>query len=64
MNTCENCGCRVYGGACTNCDEEAFIAEQYHEQNMSLPDENSEFGQKLIEAEKRQLKRLGYIVPE
>jgi len=55
---CENCGCRVYHGACTNCDEEVFIADQYSEQGMKLPDESSDFEQKLIKAEQRQLDRL------
>lgn len=26
---CEDCGSRMHGGFCTNCDEETFIAEQY-----------------------------------
>ena len=25
---CKNCGCKIYGGACVNCHEEFFIAEQ------------------------------------
>jgi len=58
MEYCENCGCKVYQGACTNCDEEIYIAAQYYDQDMPLPDESSDFGQKLIKAEQRQLKRL------
>lgn len=23
---CENCGCKIYSGYCTNCQEEAYIA--------------------------------------
>ena len=34
MNSCENCGCRVYHGDCVNCDEEAFIDEQRELTNM------------------------------
>jgi len=25
---CEDCGCKVYNGNCTNCHEETFIYEQ------------------------------------
>ena len=31
MKTCEDCGCKVYGGYCTNCNEEHYIEEQYNE---------------------------------
>jgi hypothetical protein len=26
--TCENCGSKVYGLGCVNCDEENYIAQQ------------------------------------
>lgn len=32
MNYCPDCGCKMYGGACTNCHEETYIAEQHYEQ--------------------------------
>jgi len=38
MKTCENCGCKVYNGYCTNCNEEHFIEEQYMENNDYIPD--------------------------
>jgi|SRR3989304_3630429 len=41
-NYCENCGCKVYSGRCTNCHEELYILDQYYEQYMELPDENSD----------------------
>lgn len=28
MNTCPNCGCRVYQLGCVNCDEMAYIDQQ------------------------------------
>ena len=28
MAYCEDCGSRVYGGVCVNCNEDVFIAEQ------------------------------------
>jgi len=28
MQTCENCGCRIYSNGCVNCDEENYIQEQ------------------------------------
>jgi len=52
MSHCEDCGCKVYDGACTNCHEEIYIAEQYHELDIPLPDENTEFTKRLRECEK------------
>lgn len=43
---CEDCGCKVYNGICTNCHEELYIEDQYYELNMPLPDEDSEFMKK------------------
>lgn len=34
---CDDCGCKMYGGLCTNCDEETFIADQYRELGESVP---------------------------
>ena len=36
-NYCENCGCKVFSGACTNCHEEIYIREQYIDLNMEIP---------------------------
>ena len=37
---CEDCGCKVYGGICSNCQEEHFIMEnQYHEDPYPVSDE-------------------------
>ncbi len=38
MSHCENCGCRVYRGLCTNCHEENFIEDQYIDLDMKIPD--------------------------
>lgn len=27
MKTCENCGTKIYGGVCSNCQEELYILE-------------------------------------
>ena len=35
--TCEDCGCRIYDGYCTNCDEVVFIAQQYYSDGESCP---------------------------
>ncbi|WP_156030377.1 hypothetical protein [Chania multitudinisentens] len=54
---CEDCGCKVYSGRCSNCHEASFI---YHEQYMNPdylgngqqltpPDENSDFMRKVRE---------------
>lgn len=37
-STCENCGSKVYGGYCVNCNEEHFIEEQYIELGEKIPD--------------------------
>jgi hypothetical protein len=37
MIACEDCGSRMYGGFCTNCDEEHFIADQYRSDGESVP---------------------------
>lgn len=49
MRYCEDCGCRVYSGRCTNCHEELFIVDQYIELNMPLPDEQTEFMKKVAD---------------
>jgi hypothetical protein len=36
--TCEDCGCRIYNGHCVNCHEETFIAEQYRNEGMNVPE--------------------------
>ncbi len=28
---CEDCGCKVYGGICSNCQEELYIYENQNE---------------------------------
>ncbi len=59
---CEDCGCKVYNGRCTNCHEELYILDQYIEQDMELPGEDSDFMKKVSEQEidvsKKQSKRL------
>lgn len=47
MSNCEDCGCKVYNGRCTNCHEELYILDQYYELDMDLPDEDSEFMKKV-----------------
>lgn len=36
MSYCDNCGCKVYNGACTNCHEAVYIAAQYYELDMDM----------------------------
>lgn len=38
MNHCPDCGCKMYNGVCTNCHEEIYIAEQYNDLGMEMPD--------------------------
>jgi len=49
---CEDCGCKVYSGRCTNCHEELYILGQYEELGMNIPDEDSEFMQRASEQQK------------
>jgi hypothetical protein len=35
---CNDCGNKVYGGYCTWCHEEVFIAEQYERSDEPVPD--------------------------
>lgn len=51
MEYCEDCGCKVYNGRCTNCHEELYILDQYLELGMELPLEDSEFMQRIREFE-------------
>ena len=37
MSTCEDCGCKMYNGFCTNCHEEVFIADQYRDLGEKVP---------------------------
>ena len=48
MAYCPDCGCKMYNGVCTNCHEEMYIAEQYNELDMQMPES---FQHKLEEVE-------------
>ena len=37
MDTCDDCGSRVFNGMCTNCDEETYIEDQYRMTGESVP---------------------------
>lgn len=51
MKTCVDCGSRVYGGHCSWCHEETFIADQYRDLGESVPESisNAELEQSLDE---------------
>lgn len=51
---CDNCGCAVGRLGCENCNEESYIVEQYYDQGMPLPDENTDFMKKYHEQQKNQ----------
>ena len=51
MNRCPDCGCKMYNGVCTNCHEEMYIAEQYNELGMDMPES---FELQLEKVEKKQ----------
>lgn len=36
--SCENCGSRVYKNGCVNCNEAHYIAEQYEDLGMPVPE--------------------------
>lgn len=52
MNYCDDCGCKVFNGACVNCHEEIYIQEQYEDLEMEVPklirDKNLEHEPKII----------------
>lgn len=37
MSHCQDCGCKVYSGACVNCHESIFIEQQYHDLGDDTP---------------------------
>jgi hypothetical protein len=47
---CEDCGSKMVGWFCPNCDEEHFIADQYRELGESIP-------QSIADLEREQIKR-------
>lgn len=50
-SSCENCGCAVYDGRCTNCHEALYILDQYDELDMELPAPDSQLMQEARKAE-------------
>lgn len=54
MGYCENCGCKSYNGACTNCHEEIYIEEQYIDLEMPIPQTISNKAQECREDVKHQ----------
>ena len=54
---CDDCGCKVYSGRCTNCHEELYILDQYRELDMELPSSDSEFMKKVVECEEDIIKK-------
>ena len=39
----------MYSNGCVNCNEELYILDQYHEQDMGLPGEDTKFMKKADE---------------
>jgi len=50
---CEDCGCKVFSGRCTNCHEELYILDQYDELDMPRPDDETDFMQKVYNQQKQ-----------
>ena len=48
--TCEDCGCKLYSGACNNCHEETFIYEQNYSKDEPIAF-SEDFKEKVIEQE-------------
>lgn len=46
---CEDCGCPIGKHGCENCNEESYIVDQYYEQNMPLPSDDTDFMKKYYE---------------
>jgi len=49
MKHCEDCGNLIGVHGCEWCNEESYIYDQYIEQDMELPDEDSDFMKKVRE---------------
>lgn len=49
MKHCEDCGCKVYNGACTNCHETVYIQDQYIDQGIPLPGPDTQFMKEVAE---------------
>lgn len=49
MNYCPDCGCKMFGGFCTNCHEEVYIEEQYFDIGEAAPIAISEKASKFRE---------------
>jgi hypothetical protein len=58
--TCEDCGCRVSKGICSNCDEESWIEEF---QGDCITTRSNEWLEKLDEQAVRIEERLGKEKP-
>ena len=35
---CDDCGCKMYDGVCSNCHEEVVIRQQYIDLDIPVPD--------------------------
>lgn len=58
MRECEDCGTRLLNdGRCPNCEEESVILDQYLEQGMKLPPDDSEFMKKAMEQNSKRANR-------
>ena len=60
---CEDCGCKVFNGRCTNCHEELYILDQYEELNMPLPNDDTDFMQKVYEQQKQVIDKTKTPLP-
>ena len=52
MGYCPDCGCKSYGGACTNCHEEIYIMQQH------LEDPCCKLSDKFIKTVERQREEI------
>ena len=58
MSRCEDCGCGMSGGFCSNCHEEVFIVKQYADQGMDCPSSiNNKANEHINNKERRELAR-------
>lgn len=57
MKTCEDCGTKLQGGICPNCQEELIIMDQYFEEGMKPPSDDLEFMKKVRQQESQLLSK-------
>ena len=60
MSHCEDCGSKMGHHGCTWCNEESYIVDQYLEEDMDLPSDETEFMKKYHKQQKKLIEENKY----